>query len=150
MNEKLKREIQSSIKRNGYIVIVEDENDRQEEFLKDLQTFFPEIAVLLNYSLDKSIGSIKEMLQSSPLMLANLDDALDDVFQRDSVYNKKLTKKESVYYSLIEFREHTRKYPLVVLCNSKNKSLIMTSAADLTSHIGNIIFLDRYREEMLP
>lgn len=152
MNENLIREMRSFIKGNGFIVVVEDDKTRKEEFVNELQNSFPQIEVLSEYSLDKykSINEIKSALQNSPILLANLDDELENVWQKEKIYNKKLSKKESVYYKLVEFREHTRKYPLIVLCNSENKRLIMTSKADLHSHIRDIIFLERFREEMLP
>ena len=95
MNNQLKKEIQTSLRGNGYVVIVEDDNDKKHDFINDLQKEISEIKILSDYSLNKSAVAIKSLLQKSSVLLNDLDEKLEESYERNRVYKTNLSKKES-------------------------------------------------------
>lgn len=131
---------------DGYVLVICDAENKKLEFINEIKNKYSNIEILSDYAF-KDPWSIRDKLNSHPVLLLDVEEKLEEEVNRRIKYQKEnygtdMNYKDAVYTSLIGLREFLQINPLLFLCNSKTAYNIYYNDPQLSAFACNYIYVD--------
>lgn len=146
MDQITKKLFELYISLDGYVLVICDADNEKIEFINEVKNKYSDIEILSDYTF-KDPWSIRDKLNSHPVLLLDVEEKLEEEVNRRIKYQKEnygtdMNYKDAVYTSLIGLREFLQINPLLFLCNSKTAYNIYYNDPQLSAFAHNYIYVD--------